>query len=119
MSFNTDKSVALRLHPRQAKDNNDQYQLSGEPLRSENHKRDLMPFEFRSTVRQRCALSPTLFNHIFDWILGQARRRLGLTSIPALLVQRRLRWFGHAARRAGGELIKDLLLPTPPRTQRT
>ncbi len=38
------------------------------------------------------------------------RHRLCLTSIPALLVQRRLRWFGHAARRPEGELIKDLLL---------
>ncbi len=45
-------------------------------------------------------------------------RRLCLTSIPALLVQRRLRWFGHAARRPEGELIKDLLLPTSPRTWR-
>ncbi len=41
-----------------------------------------------------------------------------LTSIPAQLVQVRLRWFGHAARRPEGELIKDLLLPTPPRTWR-
>ncbi len=48
----------------------------------------------------------------------ELRRRLGLTSIPALLVQRRLRWFGHATRRPKGELIKDLLLPTPPRTWR-
>ncbi len=45
-------------------------------------------------------------------------RRLRLTSIPALLVQRRFRWFGHAARRLEGELIKDLLLPTPPHTWR-
>ncbi len=37
---------------------------------------------------------------------------------PALLVQRRLRWFGHAARRPEGELNKDLLLPTPHRTWR-
>ncbi len=29
-----------------------------------------------------------------------------------------LRWFGHAARRPDGELIKDLFLPTPPRTWR-
>ncbi len=43
---------------------------------------------------------------------------LRFTIIPALLVQRRLRWFGHAARRPEGELIKDLLLPTPPRTWR-
>ncbi len=42
----------------------------------------------------------------------ELRRLLCLTSIPALLVQRRLRWLGHAARRPEGELIKDLLLPT-------
>ncbi len=39
----------------------------------------------------------------------ELRRRLSLTSIPALLVQRRLRWFGHATRPPEGELIKDLL----------
>ncbi len=48
----------------------------------------------------------------------ELRRRLCLTSIPALVVQRRLRWFGHAARRPEGELIKDLLLPTPQRLWR-
>ncbi len=48
----------------------------------------------------------------------ELRRGLCLTSIPALIVQRRLHWFGHAARRPEGELIKDLLLPTPPRTWR-
>ncbi len=36
-------------------------------------------------------------------------RRLCVTSMPALPVQRRLRWFGHAARRPESELIKDLL----------
>ncbi len=46
----------------------------------------------------------------------ELRRHIRLTSIPALLGQRRLRWFGHAARRPEGELIKDLLLPIPPRT---
>ncbi len=48
----------------------------------------------------------------------ELRRRLCLTSIPALFVQRRLRWFGYAARRPQGELIKDLLLPTLPSTLR-
>ncbi len=40
----------------------------------------------------------------------ELRRRLCLTSIPALLVQRRLLWLGHAARRPEGEPTKDLLL---------
>ncbi len=40
----------------------------------------------------------------------ELRRRLCLTRMPALLVQRRLRWFGQADRRPEGELIKDLLL---------
>ncbi len=43
MSFNTDKCVVLRLHPRQAKDNNVQLynnQLNGEPLRSVSHQCD-------------------------------------------------------------------------------
>ncbi len=31
-----------------------------------------MPFEIRSGVQQGCALSPTLFNYITDWISGQA-----------------------------------------------
>ncbi len=44
----------------------------------------------------------------------EMRRHLCLTNKPALLVQRRLRWFGNAGRRPVGELIKDLLLPTPP-----
>ncbi len=48
----------------------------------------------------------------------ELHRRLCLTSIPALLVHRRLRWFGHAAGRPEGELIKGLLLPTPPRKWR-
>ncbi len=39
----------------------------------------------------------------------ELRRRLCLTRIPALLVQRTLRWFGHAARHPEGELIKDLI----------
>ncbi len=46
----------------------------------------------------------------------ELRHRLCITSILVLLVQRRLRWFCHAARRPEGELIKDFFLPTPPRT---
>ncbi len=48
----------------------------------------------------------------------ELRRRLHLTSMPAQLVQRRLRWFGHTVRRPVCELIKDIFLPTPPRTWR-
>ncbi len=43
----------------------------------------------------------------------ELRRRLFLTSITALLVQRRLRWFGQATRRPESKLIKAVLLPTP------
>ncbi len=46
----------------------------------------------------------------------ELRRRLCLTNKPTLFVQRRLRWFGHAARRPEGELIKGLHLSTTPRT---
>ncbi len=48
----------------------------------------------------------------------ELRRRLCITSILVLLVQKRLRWFCHAARSPEGELTKGLLLPTPPRTWR-
>ncbi len=41
MRFNTDKCVVLRLHPRQARDNNVQYQLNGWFLRSVSHQCDL------------------------------------------------------------------------------
>ncbi len=44
------------------------------------------------------------------------RRNLCLTSTPAQLVQRRLRWFGHAERRPDGELVKHPLLLETPRT---
>ncbi len=33
---------------------------------------DSMPFKIRFGVRQGCALSPTLFNNIIDWVLRQA-----------------------------------------------
>ncbi len=39
MTFNTDKCAVLRLYPRQARDNNVQYQLNGEHLRSVSHQR--------------------------------------------------------------------------------
>ncbi len=39
ISFNRDKCVGLRLNPRQTKENNVQYQLNGEPLRSVSHQR--------------------------------------------------------------------------------
>ncbi len=39
MSFNTDRCVALRLHPQQTKDSNLQYQLNGERLRCVSQQR--------------------------------------------------------------------------------
>ncbi len=44
----------------------------------------------------------------------ELRLHLRLTSLPVQVVQRRLRWVGHAERRYEGEVIRDLLLPTPP-----
>ena len=38
-------------------------------------------------------------------------RRLNLRPLPPVLLQRRLRWFEHAARRPEGELIRNVLLP--------
>ncbi len=46
------------------------------------------------------------------------RQRLQLPTLPALLLQRHLRWFGHAARRAPGEFIRELINPDVPRTWR-
>ncbi len=31
-----------------------------------------------------------------------------------MLLQRRLRWFGHAARRPAGEIIREVINPEPP-----
>ena len=39
-------------------------------------------------------------------------RRLNLHPLPPVLLWRHLQWFGHAARRPEGELIRDVLLPT-------
>ena len=37
--------------------------------------------------------------------------RLNLCLFPSILLQRRLRWFRHAAQRPDRELIRDVLLP--------
>ncbi len=47
-----------------------------------------------------------------------AVRRLQPPTLPALLLQRRRRWFGHAARRAPGESMRELINPDVPRTWR-
>ncbi len=45
---------------------------------------------------------------------GAFRHRLHLRALPPMLLQRRLRWFGHAARRPAGEIIRDVIDPVPP-----
>ncbi len=35
-------------------------------------------------------------------------------SLHPVLLQRRLRWFGHAARRPAGEIIREVINPEPP-----
>ncbi len=42
------------------------------------------------------------------------RRQLHLRALPPVLLQRRLRGFGHAARRPAGEIIREGINPEPP-----
>ncbi len=35
-------------------------------------------------------------------------------ALPPVLLQRRLRWLGHAARRPTGEIICEVINPEPP-----
>ncbi len=46
------------------------------------------------------------------------RQRLQLPTMPALLLQRRLRWFGHAVRREPAEFMRELIKPDVPRAWR-
>ncbi len=65
MSFDTDKCVVLKLHPQQAKDNNVQYQLNREHLRSVSHQRDLGVIVDESLKPHRqCAKAPKSANSI-------------------------------------------------------
>ncbi len=41
------------------------------------------------------------------------RQRCSLRALPSVLLQRRLRWFGPASRRAPGEIIREFSCPTP------
>ncbi len=42
------------------------------------------------------------------------RHRLQLRALLPVLLQRRLRWFGHAARRPAGEIIRKVINSEPP-----
>ncbi len=46
------------------------------------------------------------------------RQRCSLHALPSVLPQRRLRWFGHASRRAPGEIVQEVICPTPRPTWR-
>ncbi len=46
------------------------------------------------------------------------RQRCSLRALPSVLIQRRLRWFGHASRRGLGELIREVISSIPPPTWR-
>ncbi len=59
-----------------------------------------------------------LQNRVEGLHLDEQARLARIQSAPNHRDLRRLRWFGHAARRPEGELIKDLLLSTLPRTWR-
>ncbi len=41
-----------------------------------------------------------------------------LRALPSVPLQRRLRWFGHAFRPAPGEIIREVICPTPRPTKR-
>ncbi len=75
------------------------------------------PFERISEVFDNDSIRRILHMRHRDCVLtAKLQYHIPLISIPAQLVGRRLRLFGHAARRPDGEPIKGLLLPTPPRT---
>ncbi len=42
------------------------------------------------------------------------RHRLHLRALTPMFLQRRLRWFGHAARRPAGLIVRDVIDPVPP-----
>ncbi len=42
------------------------------------------------------------------------RHRLHLRALPPVLLRCRLRWFGHAARRPAGEIIREVIKPGHP-----
>ncbi len=44
--------------------------------------------------------------------------RTEFPTLQALLLRRRLRWFGHAARRAPGEFMREMINPDVPRAWR-
>ncbi len=41
------------------------------------------------------------------------RQRCSLRALPSVLLQRRLLWFGHTSRRPPGEIIREVICPTP------
>ncbi len=51
-----------------------------------------------------------------DLVLQRLRATDGTAAPPLPYEDAGTVWFGHTARRTDDELIKDLLLPTPPRT---
>ncbi len=81
------------------------------PLRVEDRKR-LEVFDSNCLRRiERC-------DHRDRVPCAVLRQRIQLPTLSALLLQRRLPWFGRAARRAPGEIMRELINPNVPRTWR-
>ncbi len=81
------------------------------PVRVEDRKRLEVFDEERLRRIKRCYRSDRV-------LCAVLRKRLQLPTLPARVLQRHLRWFGHADRGAPGESMRELINPDVPRTWR-
>ncbi len=66
-----------------------------------------------------CVFGVTTSTAMDDVLTVELQRRLQLTGIHGHLAQRSFRWFGYAAIHPDGELIRNPVFFTPPRTWTT
>ncbi len=69
------------------------------------------------SIFDNAIIRPILHVRRIDCVITvDQRRHHRLNSMLTQLNQRMLQWFGHAAKRSEGDIIRDLLLPTLPRS---